>query len=233
MFHNADLHPPFYNTLNAVTWHQTKEEVKSERLASPGKGQAFYRFFFWLLSETTFGQYLRRSFLEKIYYAFPKVSWKNNEAGYDVAELEPKSRKEKTYILQEYFIPVKNYDSFVPKLREILLRHQVNVINISIRHAHADSGSYLAWAKEEVYAFVLYYKQETSATSQEQVAVWTRELISAALSENGSYYLPYQVHATKEQFLKAYPQASKLLNLKQKYDPQNRLKNSLWAKYQE
>lgn len=46
-------------------------------------------------------------------------------------------------------------------MAEIFIRHNVNVINISIRHAKEDSGSLLAWAREEVFAFVVWYKQWT------------------------------------------------------------------------
>lgn len=66
-------------------------------------------------------------------------------------------------------------------MREIFERHGVNVINISIRHALPDSGSLLAWAQEEVFAFVVYYNQETSDARRKEVAVWTRELIDVVI----------------------------------------------------
>ena len=43
------------------------------------------------------------------------------------------------------------------------------------------------------------------------MGVWTRELIDAALSVGGTYYLPYQPHATAAQFLRAYPRATGVL----------------------
>ncbi|MGO4843726.1 FAD-binding oxidoreductase, partial [Rhizobiaceae sp. 2RAB30] len=70
------------------------------------------------------------------------------------------------------------------------------MINISIRHANKDTGSYLACAKEEVFAFVIYYKQEISDVEKAKVTQWTRALIDASLSEKGAYYLPYQIQAT-------------------------------------
>ena len=39
----------------------------------------------------------------------------------------------------------------------------VQVVNVSIRHAHKDPGAYLAWARKEVFALVLYYKQGVTA----------------------------------------------------------------------
>jgi hypothetical protein len=116
-------------------------------------------------------------------------------------------------------------------MEEIFRRHNVNVINVSIRHAFEDSGSLMAWAKEEVFAFVVWYKQNTDDVEKSKVGVWTRELIDAVISVNGSYYLPYQAHATKEQFHKAYPNAKKLMELKSKLDPTYKFRNVIWDTY--
>jgi hypothetical protein len=58
---------------------------------------------------------------------------------------------------------------FPDKMSEIFNRFRVNVINVSIRHALPDPGSYLAWAREEVFAFVVYYKQRTNETAKGEV----------------------------------------------------------------
>ncbi len=107
----------------------------------------------------------------------------------------------------------------------------MNVLNISVRHALPDPGALLSWAPKETFAFVLYYKQRTRENARERVAVWTRELIDAVLAVGGSYYLPYQPHATPEQFHRAYPRAKDLFALKEKLDPQYKLRNVLWDKY--
>ena len=46
-------------------------------------------------------------------------------------------------------------------MKAIYDRYDVNVINVSLRHAYADEETYLSWAAEEVFAFVIYYKQGT------------------------------------------------------------------------
>ena len=61
--------------------------------------------------------------------------------------------------------------------------------------------------------------------------MWTRQLIDAALAQGGSYYLPYQLHASREQFQRAYPDACKLFALKRTLDPAGRFRNQLWNKY--
>jgi hypothetical protein len=107
----------------------------------------------------------------------------------------------------------------------------VNVVNVSIRHALADSVSLLAWAPTEVFAFVVYYKQETDLAERRKVGSWTRELVGQALSLGGSYYLPYQPHATPSQFASAYPRSAEFFALKRRLDPGNKFRNALWNAY--
>ena len=52
-----------------------------------------------------------------------------------------------------------------------------------------------------------------------------------ALAVGGTYYLPYQPHATAEQFHRAYPRARDFFALKWEVDPDFRFTNSLWDKY--
>jgi FAD/FMN-containing dehydrogenase len=159
------------------------------------------------------------------------VTWRNYEASYDAAELEPSMRSAATYVVAECFVPVHRFDAFVPRTRAVLHALRPNIVNISIRHARADPGSLLAWARSDVFAFVVYYKQRTDAASREQVGVWTRALIDAALDGGGSYYLPNQLHATDAQFRRAYPRFDEFVALKRRVDPTNKCRNMLWDKY--
>lgn len=232
MFHNADLYPPHYSKVRAVTWVHTEEPVtEPRRLHSGGRDYPLERYFLWAITETPLGKWRREHIIDPLLFLRKKVHWRNFEASYDAAELEPISRHHTTYVLQEYFVPVDQFDTFVPLMAEILQRHRVNVLNISIRHALADSGALMAWARGETFAFVLYYKQRTRDNAINRVGVWTRELIDAVLRCGGTYYLPYQPHATHAQFHAAYPGAQALFALKQQYDPAFRLRNVLWDKY--
>lgn len=232
VFHNADSYPPHYDTVNAVTWLKTDKAVTvKERLQPLNKKYPLHSYFMWAFTETPLGKWRRENIIDPLVFASKKVHWRNYEASYDIAELQPIAAKSGTFILQEYFVPVDSVDDFAPQAIEILQRHNVNVVNISVRHAVKDPGSYLAWAREEVFAFVLYYKQGTEVHDKNRVAVWTRELIDAAISHGGVYYLPYQPHATVEQFRKAYPNAEKFFDLKKQYDPSFRFRNALWNKY--
>lgn len=232
VFHNADLYPPHYRKVRSVTWARTEEPTtEHRRLQQGGQSYAVNRYFVWAVTETPMGKWRREYLIDPLLYLFRKVHWRNFEAGYDVAELEPASRKHTTYVLQEYFVPVERFDEFVPKMAEILQRHRVNALNVSVRHAQQDAGTVMAWARGETFAFVLYYKQRTRDNAINRVSVWTRELIDAAISVGGSYYLPYQPHATPEQFHAAYPRARELFALKDKLDPNFRFRNVMWDKY--
>ncbi|GAB3990841.1 FAD-binding oxidoreductase [Spirosoma daeguense] len=232
VFHNGDMYPPAFKNMRAVTWVKTdKEPTVKTRLMPLRESYPLERYFMWAFTETILGKWRREHIVDPILYRAKPIHWRNYEAGYDVAELEPRSRTNRTYVLQEYFVPVRHFEEFAQKMSEIFNRYRVNVINVSVRHAHADSGSYLAWAREEVFAFVVYYKQRTNNVAKNEVAIWTRELIDAVISVGGAYYLPYQAHATVEQFHQAYPNATKLFALKRKLDPNFRFHNVFWDTY--
>jgi hypothetical protein len=157
VFHNADLHPPHFTSARVVSWRETEEPLTvSERLI-PRHGE--YKWTPFLINSAPslpFGSFLRRTVLEPIFYGNDVIALRNHEASYDIAELEPKSRAETTFVLREYFIPAERFDEFVPKMAKIFTSHQVKVVNVSVRHASADPGTLLAWARGETFAFVVY-----------------------------------------------------------------------------
>jgi FAD/FMN-containing dehydrogenase len=232
VFHNADLYPDAFDTVRATSYVVTDKPVTvADRLFPTNKSYALDRFAFSVDSEWPEGKWIREHILDPWVYRGSCVEWRNYEASYDVRELEPGSRAKSTYVLQEYFVPVDQLEQFVHDMRAVLNGHRVNVINVSIRHAFRDPGTMLAWAKGEVFALVIYYKQGTADADKTAVYGWTRKLIDAALALHGTYYLPYQIIATKEQFRAAYPGAEKLFELKARVDPSNKFRNRLWDTY--
>ncbi len=232
VFHHADIYGPHYGTVRSVTWVESEAAATTQGcLQRLAQRYPLHQYLLWSVSESPLGGARREMLIDPLLYLRRQVHWRNYEAGYDVAELEPPSRQHQTYVLQEYFIPVQRLEEFVPRLAEILLRHKVNALNISIRHAMPDPDTLLNWAPVETFAFVLYHKQRTRENARRRVAVWTRELIDLVLEFGGTYYLPYQPHATPEQFHRAYPKATELFELKKVVDPDFRFTNALWDKY--
>jgi FAD/FMN-containing dehydrogenase len=233
VFHNANIYPPDYEDVSAVSWVTTDLPLThDERLVPEDRHYLWEPRLAEFIAAGNIGKWLRKHVFEPLYYAKERVVWRNWEASHDARELEPSSREKATFALREYFVPVERFEDFHPKMREILQKHHVNVLNVSVRHAHPDPGSLLAWAKSEVFALVVYYQQETDEAAKEVVRTWTVEMVDAALSVGGSYYLPYQVYNTREQFLQAYPRAKEFFALKAKLDPNKRFVNQLLAAYE-
>ncbi len=234
IFHNADIYPNAFDTVRVTSFVETDKPVTvMDRLVPVDKSYWLDRLVLRVISEAPGGKWFREDIVDPMLFHGECVEWRNYEASQDVRELEPASRATSTYVLQEYFVPVGQLAAFVPRMGEILNRHHVNVINISIRHAEPDPGTVMAWARTEVFAFVLYYKQGTTAADRTEVGEWTRELIDAAISYGGTYYLPYQIHATRTQFHAAYPNAERIFELKRTLDPEYKFRNKLWDAYYE
>ena len=232
VFHNGDLYPPDYQEVRDVTWYQTDKPLTVEdRLRDKDASYTWQVRAAEFVADSAIGKAIRQHVIDPVYYAQDKVVWRNWEASYDVRELEPKSRADSTYVLREYFVPVGHFDAFVARMKEIFTRHQVNIINVSIRHALPAPETPLSWAREEVFAFVVYYKQGTDKASVAKVGDWSVEMIDAVIAEGGAYYLPYQIFASTEQFMSAYPNAGQFFALKAKLDPQNRFRNQLWKQH--
>jgi FAD/FMN-containing dehydrogenase len=234
VLHNADLLPPRFDAPVAVTWRRAAPDAAltdAAALEPHGRKHVTEAGAIWLVTELPFGERLRSDVLHPLLTRGPAVKWLNREASLDVARLEPLTRSFSTFALQEYFVPERHFAGFARALAEVLRRHDVEALNVSIRHSPADRVALLPWAKEDVFCFVLYHKQRVWAPAQEAVGRWTRELIDAALECEGRYYLPYQLHATQAQFDAAYPEARDLRRLKLKVDPAGRLSNQLWRKY--
>jgi FAD/FMN-containing dehydrogenase len=159
------------------------------------------------------------------------VVWRNHEASLSLRSLGAISNARETCALQEYFIPTAYFVAFGRSMAKVLRHAGVNALNVSIRQARADPGTLLAWARQEVFSFVLYYQQSKQPQAAAEVGAWTRQLIDAALALGGSYYLPYQLHATPAQFRQAYPGAGQFAALKAEADPRGRFRNRLWDKY--
>lgn len=231
ILHNADLIPPHFTTPVAITWKSTSKPLTEvQRLVPRGQTYHLQQNVIWALSELPYADRLQAR-LRPLLLDKPLVKWRNHEASRDAGELEPRSRSVATYVLQEYFIPVRHFVAFATAMAALLRQYEVAALNVSIRHSGPDTISMLPWASEEVFSFVLFHKHGTTSRALEQVGVWTRQLIELALAHQGRYYLPYQLHAQKEQFERAYPEVQRLRQLKRSVDPLNKFSNALWAKY--
>lgn len=232
VLHNADLLPPRFDAPVAVTWSRSDDPpTQGERLTARNGDYRRDRRLIWGVSELPGGPWLRERYSVEELLRTREVAWRNHEASLDIAELEPSTRRYSTYLLQEYFIPVPAFASFARAMARLLRDHEVHALNVSIRHAPADTQSLLSWSPQEVFSFVLYHKQRSGARADAVAGQWSRRLIDIALDHGGRHYLPYRLHATREQVLRGYPGLPRFAALKHGLDPQRRFRNRMWDKY--
>ena len=141
------------------------------------------------------------------------------------------NRLRDTDILQEYFIPHDKMPQFVDGLRSIVKDSGANLINVTIRIVHKDKITALNYAKQDMFAYVLYFNQRFNEREAEILQKTTVDLIDLALGLNGTYYLPYQLFYSKDQLQKAYPRVDEFFAAKRIHDPEEVFTNKFYEKY--
>jgi FAD/FMN-containing dehydrogenase len=136
-----------------------------------------------------------------------------------------------TDILHEYFVPREAFHQFVTDVQTIVRRHRGNLLNVTVRGVETDQDSFLRYADQPLLALVMLFWQERTQQADRQMQRMTRALIDAALAAGGRYYLPYRLHATPEQFHRAYPRAGDFFRLKRQYDPHELFQNQFYLNY--
>ena len=138
---------------------------------------------------------------------------------------------ESTDILHEYFVPREGIVSFVEELRRIIPAHQGDLLNVTVRYIDTDRDTFMRFADQPMFALVMLFNQQTTAAGDAKMQAMTQKMIDAVLTAGGRYYLPYRLHATTEQFRRAYTQSDEFFQFKRKYDPDELFQNQFYLKY--
>jgi FAD/FMN-containing dehydrogenase len=136
-----------------------------------------------------------------------------------------------TDLLQEYFIPERNFNRYIEDIKPILEKTKVDLLNITIRGVKGDHDSYLNYAREDVFGFVFLFNQKKTDEQEEEMKNLTNKLVDEALKNGGTFYLPYRLHIDRNKMRKSYPQADNFFQLKLKYDPTELFDNKFYEHY--
>jgi FAD/FMN-containing dehydrogenase len=136
-----------------------------------------------------------------------------------------------TDILQEYFIPERNFNQFIKDFKPIVKTSKIDLINITIRAVNKDVDSYMDYAKEDVFGFVFLFNQNKTKSQENAMKELTNNLVDVAIKNEGTFYLPYRLHIDRVKMRKAYPQSDTFFELKRKYDPQEIFNNKFYQHY--
>jgi FAD/FMN-containing dehydrogenase len=154
---------------------------------------------------------------------------RNEEMYDDMRYLENRLRD--TDILQEYFVPYDRMPQFVDGLRDTVERNHANLLNVTIRTVHKDDVTALPYAREDMFAFVLYFNVKFNWKDNEILEKTTSDLIDAVENAGGTYYLPYQLFYSPEQLRKSYSEIDDFFAAKRKFDPIRLFTNKFYEKY--
>lgn len=138
-------------------------------------------------------------------------------------------------VLQEFFIPVGQYEEYINELKGILpaddKKEDFKIHNITVRYAAKDEYTSLNFADENMLGLVVLLqhglKEEEISNAEEVIRKWT----DLTLKHGGVYYLPYYHYQTKEQFRKAYPEWEIFRTEKQERDPNGVFQNIFYDYY--
>lgn len=182
-------------------------------------------------SESDYGKELRWSAETKLQPLLAGKIFSRNQLLNEGAEVFQNRTSNSTDILHEYFVPRDRAAGFVETMRNLIPRHGANLLNVTVRAVNKDEDTFLRYADQPMIAFVMLFVQDRTDAGEMRMQTLTRELIDAAIEHEGRYYLPYRLHATREQFYRAYTQAPEFFDRKRHYDPEELFQNQFYIKY--
>ncbi|HEX2870108.1 MAG TPA: FAD-binding oxidoreductase [Polyangiaceae bacterium] len=139
--------------------------------------------------------------------------------------------RDRADILQEYFVPPARLAEFAARAARLVEPHLGSLLNVTLRNVLADRDSALPYAPDERFGLVFLFDIARTSDADARLAALGRQLIDAALSLGGTYYLPYRISATPEQFERAYPWAREVFAKKRRHDPGGLFSNELYERY--
>lgn len=137
----------------------------------------------------------------------------------------------RTDILHEYFVPPERFTDFLVVCRDIIPRARAEFINVTLRYIDADAMSRMAYAPTPRISAVMSFSQEMTAEGETDMAQTTERLIDGVISIGGAFYLPYRLHARRDQVERAYPASAAFVARKREVDPNLLFRNAMWTKY--
>jgi FAD/FMN-containing dehydrogenase len=226
----------FLRELVVTTWSATKQTRDNIHALTGEKHVLRDKFLFSLSRRFTWERNIRWALQKKVESGVgeTRLVSRNNAMRPPLAPLELLDyySTSDTDIIQEYYVPIRNFVPFMDRFRDVLLKRDMNVISATIRYVKANNETYLPYApKEDCFAIIQMSNVGLSATEQARTKAATQELVDAALANAGTYYLTYQLYPTREQMQSAYPNAEMVFRKKRHYDPHEIFMSMFYEKY--
>jgi hypothetical protein len=158
------------------------------------------------------------------------IASRNRLLNEPVANLAGRDRS-RTDILHEYFLPAEGLEPFLVACRTMIPGSRQDLLNVTLRYVQEDRTSALAYARGNRVAAVMLFSQKMTPADEEDLVAMTQRLIDAALEAGGSFYLPYRLHARRDQVNAGLPADRGGGGPQAHYDPGLLLRNTMWHRY--
>jgi FAD/FMN-containing dehydrogenase len=137
----------------------------------------------------------------------------------------------RTDILHEYFVAPERFGEFLAACREIIPKSRADFLNVTLRYVAEDKTPTLSIAPVRRIAAVMSFSQEVTPEGEIDMMRTTEALIDRVTAIGGAFYLPYRLHARRDQVEKAYPNVASFVAAKRRYDPNLLFRNAMWDAY--
>lgn len=160
----------------------------------------------------------------------PGRATRNTLMNEPVANLAGRDRT-RADILHEYFVPPERFAEFVAACRDVIPGSGQELLNVTLRYLAPDTTSVLAYAPQRRIAAVMLFSQKIDPSDDASMHRMTEALIDRVLALGGSFYLPYRLHARRDQIERAYPRLAEFIARKHHYDAKGVFRNLMWMRY--
>jgi FAD/FMN-containing dehydrogenase len=137
----------------------------------------------------------------------------------------------RTDILHEYFVPPDRFTDFVALCCAVIPKAQAEFLNVTLRYVDADPTAVMAYAPQKRIAAVMSFSQQVSPEGEADMMTMTETLIEGIKGIGGSFYLPYRLHARRDQVRSIYPRTEEFVAAKRRLDPSLVFRNMMWDAY--
>ncbi len=236
--HRAELDPTTLETARCETWVEARAAATwPQRLQTWGGDDPLARMLDFAHADGVIGRATRRLIVDPLHAMRRSVHWRSFVASADLRAFDAQARGGPRHVFQAYAVPLDGYQPFLQALRAIADAYRLPLSKVSIFSQGACTSSHLPLIEGRGLGFHLALRPDAADRARDpndadrDNAVWTRELVQAALDCGGGFDPAYRMHATREQFARAFPGRAALAHAKQRLDPRDRFGNGFWSRY--
>jgi FAD/FMN-containing dehydrogenase len=136
--------------------------------------------------------------------------------------LEHNSKRD-TDAIQEFFVPIPRFMTFMEGMRGILQEGETNLLGVTLRYVKANNETALSYApKADAFAVILYFNEICSTGGRAKAYKLINQLTQLAVNCHGTFYLTYARDLKMDCLSRAYSGIDAFFQEKHAVDPDNR-----------